>query len=244
MGKKIITVFAALPVCGCKPSNMAKNVLLTKKVCELTYPNDTIKMIDHYNIQIPDDSFHDWSRNEKDIYYLIKGLELMCGENLLVVFAGDVMDSNECMIEYEMCCRYGMKYLTINSMMSDLAEYHPDRSKELDRYISHLTGISDSDLRKEFNSMFSDNDNREPKTESLHFHKFKSFKELMEEEDAAVNEYREYHREVLSRKNSSQTFTHVEKQLANHKLNELVDKINYIRDCMEHALEHIRTEEN
>lgn len=231
MEKKVLTLFVSQPMHNRNESEVIMERSMVKMLVEALNPEYDVYLIDQYSAPDPPD-IKDWPEVEQRIYRLSRSIGMMYGKNLLVVFAGgNIVDSKGCMVELAVCQQYGLNWTTMHKLFSELKEKNSEKFKsflgEASPLMNSLYGMSQSPKSNE--------------EDTRHFQsarvdgKFKSFKELMEEEHQAVEDLRWRKMELIRKaQDNPSEIIHV-----NHELNNLIDKINYARECLNHALEPI-----
>lgn len=236
MDKDVITLFVSQPMHNRNESEVMMERSMVKMLVEALNPDHDVYLIDQYSIPDPPD-IKDWPEVEQRIYRLSRSIGMMYGKNLLVVFAGgDIVDSKGCMVELAVCQQYGLNWTTMHKLFSELKEKNSEKFKgflgEASSLMNSLYGMSQSPKSNE--------------EDTFHFQaaradgKFKSFKELMDEEQELVDELRKRTQEALSKKAIMSKFPSGELTGMCHDINEIIDKINYTRECMKHALDPIK----
>ncbi len=84
-----------------------------------------VKALEDMNYTILDNLFTDEPDSEvvnTQIYYLSKAVRLIC-EADLVVFIGEWMCSRGCSVEYDICVKYGIRFIDLSTYLQTHSEF-------------------------------------------------------------------------------------------------------------------------
>jgi len=112
MSKKV--VFISLPMSGYEDEVIDRNITNAELeyFARFGYSHDEVSFVHNFDTTLPDDLKEDMREGREGVYYLALALAILphCDE---VFFYGNWQEARGCLIEHEVCEKYGIPYVEV-----------------------------------------------------------------------------------------------------------------------------------